>query len=302
MYIEQFKNSKFNFLLYLPFPIFFFGMMILNFIAIKLLKLDVNAIMKDEIATKGVNRFFIETLIPFVIGIILLFLWVKFVQKESITSLTTSRKSVDWKRIFFSFVLWGAITILLTAVSYYLSPNDFVWNFNPNKFYTFLLLAICLVPLQTSFEEYLFRAHIMQGVGVLTNSRLIPLLFTSITFGLMHLANPEVEKMGYIVMVYYIGTGLFLGILALMDDGLELSLGFHAANNLITALLVTSDWTAFQTDSVLKDISQPEASFDIVLPVLVIYPILLFIFSKKYNWTNWKEKLTGKLIEIPQDK
>lgn len=302
MYIEQFKNSKFNFLLYLPFPIFFFGMMILNFIAIKLLKLDVNTIMKDEIATKGVNRFFVETLIPFVIGIILLFLWVKFVQKQSITSLTTSRKSVDWKRIFFSFALWGAITILLTAVSYYLSPNDFVWNFNPNKFYTFLLLAICLVPLQTSFEEYLFRAHIMQGVGVLTNSRLIPLLFTSITFGLMHLANPEVEKMGYIVMVYYIGTGLFLGILALMDDGLELSLGFHAANNLITALLVTSDWTAFQTDSVLKDISQPEASFDIVLPVLVIYPILLFIFSKKYNWTNWKEKLTGKLIEIPQDK
>jgi membrane protease YdiL (CAAX protease family) len=302
MYIEQFKNSKFNFLLYLPFPIFFFGMMILNFIAIKLLKLDVNTIMKDEIATKGVNRFFVETLIPFVIGIILLFLWVRFVQKQSITSLTTSRKSVDWKRIFFSFALWGAITILLTAVSYYLSPNDFVWNFNPNKFYTFLLLAICLVPLQTSFEEYLFRAHIMQGVGVLTNSRLIPLLFTSITFGLMHLANPEVEKMGYIVMVYYIGTGLFLGILALMDDGLELSLGFHAANNLITALLVTSDWTAFQTDSVLKDISQPEASFDIVLPVLVIYPILLFIFSKKYNWTNWKEKLTGKLIEIPQDK
>ena len=71
---------------------------------------------------------------------------------------------------------------------------------------------------------------------------------------------------------------------------------------MITALLVTSDWTAFQTDSVLKDISQPEAGFDIVLPVLVIYPILLFIFSKKYNWTNWKEKLTGKLIEIPQDK
>jgi hypothetical protein len=22
---------------------------------------------------------------------------------------------------------------------------------------------------------------------------------------------------------------------------------------------------------------------------------LLFIFSKKYNWSNWKEKLTGKI-------
>ena len=275
-------------------------MMLLNFLAIKLLKLDVNAIIQEEITTKGVNRFFVESMIPFVLGIILLFLWVKFIQKQTITSLTTSRKSIDWRRIFFSFGLWSAITILLTAVTYYLSPENYVWNFNPTKFYLFFAIAIFLLPLQTSFEEYLFRAHIMQGVGVLTNGRLIPLLFTSITFGLMHLGNPEVEKMGYIIMVYYIGTGLFLGILTLMDDGLELSLGFHAANNLITALLVTSDWTALQTDSILKDVAQPEAGFDIVLPVVVIYPILLYIFSKKYNWTNWKEKLTGKLVTIPQ--
>jgi hypothetical protein len=32
-----------------------------------------------------------------------------------------------------------------------------------------------------------------------------------------------------------------------------------------------------------------------LVPVLIIFPLLLFIFSKKYNWTNWKEKLTGTL-------
>jgi hypothetical protein len=41
--------------------------------------------------------------------------------------------------------------------------------------------------------------------------------------------------------------------------------------------------------------SEPSAGFDVILPVVVIYPIMLFIFSKKYNWTNWKEKLTGKI-------
>jgi hypothetical protein len=44
------------------------------------------------------------------------------------------------------------------------------------------------------------------------------------------------------MFVYYIGTGLF-GILTLMDEGMELALGFHAANNLVGALLVTSDWS-----------------------------------------------------------
>ena len=35
----------------------------------------------------------------------------------------------------------------------------------------------------------------------------------------------------------------------LMDEGTELAVGLHIANNLITALLVTADWTAFQTES-----------------------------------------------------
>ena len=97
-------------------------------------------------------------------------------------------------------------------------------------------------------------------------------------------------------MVYYIGTGLFLAVLTLMDEGMELALGFHAANNLITALLVTSDWTAFQTHSILKDLSDPlkMGFIEIFLPVFIIFPALIFLYSKIYNWKNWKEKLIKK--------
>jgi hypothetical protein len=123
---------------------------------------------------------------------------------------------------------------------------------------------------------------------------------TSVIFGGLHLFNPEVKTLGYSIMVYYIGTGLFLGILTLMDEGMELALGFHAANNLFTALLVTADWTAFQTHSILKDVSEPEIGIiDLVVPVFVLFPILLFIFSKIYKWTNWKEKLFGEVVEPP---
>jgi hypothetical protein len=103
-------------------------------------------------------------------------------------------------------------------------------------------------------------------------------------------------------MVYYIGTGFFLGIMTLMDEGLELALGFHAANNLVGALLVTADWTAFQTHSIFKDVSEPSASYDVLFPVLVIFPILLFIFGRKYKWTDWKEKLSGTVREYDAEK
>ena len=140
--------------------------------------------------------------------------------------------------------------------------------------------------------------YLMQGIGLVTKRRIYPLLITSFMFGIIHIGNPEVEKMGGIIMIYYIGTGIFLGILTLMDDGLELALGFHAANNLIGALLLTSDWSAFQTDSIFIAKSAPSVVFDVLFPVFIFFPILIFIFSKKYKWSNWKEKLTGKIYFV----
>jgi hypothetical protein len=73
-------------------------------------------------------------------------------------------------------------------------------------------------------------------------------------------------------------------------DGMEeLALGFHAANNLVGALLVTSDWSSFKHIRYLRTYLNPKQVFDVILPVMIIYPILLFIFNKKYQWTDWKE-------------
>lgn len=295
MYIDQINNKKFNFILYLPIPLVFLGLIVVNFFATK--DVNVEDIMQEMIETFGRNLTFAIAVGQLAICLVILLFWVKFIHGQSIRSLTTSRKKIDWKRIFFSFTIWGIFVAISTLILYFLSPENFQINFDPVKFLPFLIIAILLIPLQTSFEEYFFRGYLMQGIGVATKSRLIPLIITSVTFGLMHIANPEVGKLGPIIMVYYIGSGFFMGIMTLMDEGLELALGFHAANNLIGALLVTADWTAFQTHSILKDVSEPTAGFDVLFPVLVIFPILLFIFGRKYKWTNWKEKLTGKVYE-----
>ena len=215
-------------------------------------------------------------------------------------NIITSREKVDWKRIFFAFVLWGLFSLCSTLIVNYTSPENFVLNFKPIPFLILVLISITMLPIQTSAEEFIFRGYLMQGFGLLAKNRWFPLIVTSALFGLMHIMNPEVEKMGPIIMVYYIGTGLFLGIITLMDDGMELSLGFHSANNIATALLVTSEWSALQTESVFKDVSAPSVSYEILIPVVVVFPLLLIIFSKKYNWSNWKEKLTGKIIVVQQ--
>jgi len=300
MYIEQINTKRFNFLFYLPIPILFLGLMVVNYFSTQ--EVNVEDTLKLFIDQFGVNLTFVILIGPLSAACLFLLFWVKFVHQQSIRSLTTSRKKVDWKRILFSFTIWGLFSVISTLLIYYTEPENFVLNFNPSKFFVFLILAIVLIPLQTSFEEYLFRGYLMQGIGVVTKSKLAPLIITSVMFGLMHIANPEVGKLGYIIMVYYIGTGFFLGIITLMDDGMELALGFHAANNLVGSLLVTADWTAFQTHSIFKDVSEPSASYDVLFPVLVIFPILLFIFGRKYEWTNWKEKLSGTVREYNVEK
>lgn len=297
-FIQQAYKGELGKWKYLIPSIGFFGLILLNYVAMTVMNLDIDEMMRKQIEASGANRVLFDNLLGFVIFLVMLLFWVKYVHRQSITSLTTSRKKIDWKRVLFSFGLWAMVTILMTVITYYTAPEDFVWNLNWDKFLILALIGILMIPLQTSFEEYFFRGYLMQGLGVIVKNRWFPLLFTSVVFGLMHFANPEVEKLGSIIMVYYIGTGLFLGVITLMDEGLELALGFHAANNLITALLVTTDWTVFQTDSILIDISEPSAGVDILLPVLVIFPILLFVFTRKYGWSDWKEKLTGK-IEKP---
>jgi len=234
-------------------------------------------------------------LFSFAIALLAILIVVKNYHKQSLLSLTTSRKKIDWNRILFAFSIWSIFTLISTLLSYYESPEHFVINFKPIPFLILAITATIMIPIQTSTEEYVFRGYLMQGFANLSLNKWFPLLMTSIIFGSMHIFNPEVDKMGYIILIYYIGTGLLLGIMTLMDEGMELSLGFHAANNLIGALLVTSDWSVFQTSSLFKDISEPSAGFDVIIPVIVVYPILLYIFSKKYNWTDWKDKLSGKI-------
>ncbi len=248
------------------------------------------------------NLFLFLMLVSFLVGMVGLVLVVKFLHKQTMTEVTTARKKIDWKRIWFAFFFWGLLSSGLVLLDYYLSPEDYLFNFELERFAILAVIAIALIPIQTSLEEYIFRGYLMQGFGMLAKNKWFPLIMTSVIFGGLHLFNPEVRTLGYSIMVYYIGTGLFLGILTLMDDGMELALGFHAANNLFTALLVTSDWTAFQTHSILKDVAEPELGFvDLVVPVFILFPILLLIFSKIYKWHSWKEKLIGPVEEPALD-
>ena len=224
-----------------------------------------------------------------------IWLVVKKLHDLPIMSVLSSRKKIDLERVLYSFMLWGTVVSAFVFLEYSLNPENYVFNFKVKEFLILAVIAILFIPIQTSVEEIVFRGYLMQGFGHWLNSRFMALFLTSTVFGSLHLANPEITALGYEFVILYITVGFVLGIMTLMDDGLELALGFHAANNLIAALLVTADWTVFQTESILIDISEPSLGITDWITPFIVFPILLSVFARKYSWTNWKEKLFSKV-------
>ncbi len=299
-YLEQIKTNNNRFVDYIKGTLIFIFFYILGQIPLTLF-----VISKSNLTANPINQYDIFSglppnitlflvLLPFVAVVPFVYLVVTRLHQRSFTSLVTSRKRVDYKRILFSFLLWGTVSASMVIFDYWINPDDYVWNFKPLAFLILFLISIVMIPLQTSMEELVFRGYLVQGFGVLCKNRWMPLLITSVLFGLLHIWNPEIDKLGIHLIWYYIGTGLFLGVITLMDEGMELALGFHAANNLVTALFVTASWTAFQTESLLIDNSEPSLGLELIITLALIYPLLAFIFAKKYQWKNWITQLTHK--------
>jgi len=229
-------------------------------------------------------------LIPFAFVFFAVILCVKYLFKRPILTVFTARSKFDWKRFFTAFGIWGAVLAIALAIGIATGqPID--WNFNPSTFFLLLLISIFLIPIQTTAEELMFRGFLLQTFGKLFKKGWISLLLTGTLFGLLHWANPEVALIGNVLLLYYIGTGVFLGLMTILDDGMELSMGYHAINNIFASVILTNDWQAFHTDALLIDRSGPIFGWESWLTIIVLQPLLLFLFAKMYKWKGLKAKL-----------
>lgn len=265
-----------------------------NFIMFLLLTPEEMAdLIKSTAMFEDKNLNLIANLLPFVFLLGFLFIFFYLFHKRSLVSLTTARNKIDFKRIFLSFFMVVIIQIAYFMISYIIDSSDLIWNFDLSKFALLVVICLIMLPIQIGFEEYFFRGYLMQQIGIKTKSIWIPLIITSVLFGLVHSANPEVSELGFKMMIFYIGTGLFMGIMTLLDDGLELALGFHFANNFLAATLITSEFSALQTDAVFKFSGEANTASifnETMITMLITYPLILLLFSKLYQW-NWQKLL-----------
>jgi len=240
------------------------------------------------------NLLFALMLIPFVVAFFALVFMIKAFHKRSWKETINGTNKLRWNHFLWGAGFWAVLSLVSLGIQYALSPEDIEVQFDLSAFIPLVIISLLLLPLQTGYEELAFRGYLSQGVGALTRNRWMVLIIPSVLFGLMHAANPEVKEFGFwIMMPQYILMGAMLGIVSILDDGIELAMGVHAANNIFASLFITHSSSVFQTPAIFKAKEvNPEMGF-IEISVLAIF--LIAFFHQKYNWNF---SIMNKKIEV----
>lgn len=251
--------------------------------------LDISALTSDPMALlKAIdsNVALLALMIPMAISLLVILLMIRLLHKRNFAGVVNGRKKTRWARVFFGFAVWFGIMIALLLVQLVLYPEEFTLQFQLSSYLPLLAISLCLIPLQTTFEEILTRGYLAQGVAALTKSRIAALLIPAIFFAALHLSNPEIDEYGMgIMLATYLAMALILGLTSILDDGIELAIGIHAANNMFISLFTTQKGSAFETAAVFE-VAKGNPYIDLLI-LLAIGAVVIGIFYKKYGW-SWK--------------
>lgn len=229
------------------------------------------------------NLAFVLMMLPFVVSLIVTILLFKPLHKRSLSEVINGTKQIRWKRYFTAFGVWFAITAIYFAIDYMLSPEVYKLQFDASKFIPLLLLSLLLIPIQATYEELVLRGYITQGIAAGTKNRWLAIIIPALLFGLLHSFNPEVKEYGFwVAMPQYVFFGLLFGFITIMDDGIELAMGAHTANNIFLCLFITNKSSALQTPAIFEQTTINPNKETIIL--VIIGSVAVWIFSKIYNW------------------
>ncbi len=192
----------------------------------------------------------VGTLTPFCLILVLLVLAIYVVHERPLHTLINAETSINFKRLWLGFGAWMLLSMIFGIPYVWIYPQDYAFTFRPEHWFTTLPIFLLLTPLQTSTEELFYRGYLMQGLSLLTKHPVVLTIATSLAFAIPHFGNPEMQR-GFIVgALIYLLWGIFFAVISLKDNGLELALGAHAANNLFLDLFINTPDSILPTPSI----------------------------------------------------
>ncbi len=246
---------------------------------------DLSNIDSSNLSQFGIdqNLTLFLMIIPFIVSLILFAALIKPIHQQSFKAVINGTGRIRWSKFFSGFSVWIAIMVIYLAIDYGLNSDNFVINFSFERFIPLVVIALLLIPFQTTFEEVMFRGYLAQGVAVWTRNRVWVVLIPAFLFGMMHVFNPEIKEYGFwLTMPQYMIFGLVFGLVTILDDGIEIAMGAHTANNIFLSVFVTFKASALETPALFMQ-KELDPVKDLI-SLFVISILFVVVFYVKYNW------------------
>ncbi|PFN82878.1 CPBP family intramembrane metalloprotease domain-containing protein [Bacillus sp. AFS076308] len=223
---------------------------------------------------------------PFLFWLLGLFVAIRFIHKRKFTSLITPNRKIDWKRIGFGFITYFVILVLTTIIDCLLNPGDYSFNdVRVSDFLILFVLVLVLTPIQTTCEELFFRGYLLQFFGKWVRNPFLLSLIVGSIFGALHFTNPEMGYSPLLVGADYLLTGFIWCYITVKTNSTELSIGAHAANNMLLGWFITMDDSAMGNIPSLFVVTNIEPAISLMWTIVSL-GIFLFISLRKYKFTR----------------
>jgi uncharacterized protein len=225
--------------------------------------------------------------VSYTISVIIFYICLRFLHHKRFLRVINTVSKLRWKLLLKGLIIWLLVMLVFSLPDLILNPQGYQVTFNLSGFIILLVLCLLAIPIQASFEEILFRGYLMQGFSLLSKKPWVPLLITSLIFGMVHFFNGTSLFVDLSIVISTFIIGMMLGVIALGDNGIETAMGVHIGNNLYVFLIYNS------VDSGLPGLpsmvtAQPADPF-VGVPFLILAAVItiaILFWNRKENITR----------------
>ena len=218
----------------------------------------------------GFLFFALITFVPLFLGTLIAY---RFILGIKLRYLFSTVNRFRWWRVSLGFWVWiilvGGPVVLAVASD----SEAYQFSFNPATFIPYAIVAIVLLPIQTTSEELFFRGWIIQWAAKRNTNIIWLSTLSGALFSLPHLVNPEAASDLVGAFFGYFSVGFALGWVTVRDRSLEIAIGAHLSNNLFAALVVGYEGGALPAEALFITESLEWGSSNLVS--LLIIPIFI---------------------------
>ena len=277
------KNQWWRYVLFVA--LFILVVAVLQFFILQPIDLFLN----ESFFAAGYNSFVIDeslSNLTFIFLLLAFYIVFRLIHQRPFVSLLRVKR-LRWQRIGLSFVVTVALQMGIMAFAGEL--NMFMVLGSLGSSIVLVPLILLIYPVQTSAEEIVFRGYALQSLGLITRRAIWPVLISTLLFMLLH-APGAIGSQFWVAFSYYIAFGWFFAIWTLLDDGMELALGVHAAVNITSSLNELLGPSSEQMILPTAEIIRNNVRSLVLVCVLLVAITAIFFGRRGFAWRQFFAK------------